>query len=146
MRLWVKKLTTTLVILAAVLTGCEQSQSKEQIADLSPSDVKNLIDQDRQVLIIDVRTPVEFTGELGHIPGSVLRPVQEIEEWIREFEDRKDQEIVVVCRSGNRSGYATKYLQNRAFENVSNMRGGMRAWNKNKYPVSREIEGGEVLP
>jgi rhodanese-related sulfurtransferase len=49
----------------------------------------------------------------------------------------KDREIVVVCRSGNRSGVATALLERAGFDAI-NLEGGMIAWQKEKLPLERE--------
>ncbi|MFQ6606297.1 MAG: rhodanese-like domain-containing protein [Fidelibacterota bacterium] len=77
--------------------------------------------------ILDVRTVPEYDGPLGHIEGSYLIPVQELENRLEELEPYKDQELIVVCRSGNRSRRATKLLNSYGFKAI-NMLGGMKAW------------------
>jgi len=78
--------------------------------------------------ILDVRTLPEYDGPLGHIEGSTLIPVQELETRLAELEPYRDQELIVVCRSGNRSRRATKLLNSYGFKAI-NMLGGMKAWN-----------------
>ncbi|HEY0592857.1 MAG TPA: rhodanese-like domain-containing protein, partial [Thermoanaerobaculia bacterium] len=56
----------------------------------------------------------------------------------KELEDvPKDREIVLVCRSGNRSGKAQRILAERGYTGLENMEGGMLAWEKHGYPISR---------
>ncbi len=105
--------------------------------DDHPGEVNTRLESTEKLTIIDVRSEAEFTGELGHIPGSILRPLPEINKWIHEFSDLKNEEIIVVCRSGNRSSRATQYLQEQGFSNVKNMSGGMLEWNRNNYPVEK---------
>lgn len=68
-------------------------------------------------LIVDVRTRAEF--EKGSYPGAINIPLQEVEERLREFGDARS-EIVVFCRSGNRSGQARDILVSVGFTNVKN--------------------------
>lgn len=96
---------------------------------LTVEEVKSILDQKQEVLLLDVRTQAEFTGELGHLGGALLIPVQEIESRYSELEPYKDQEIIVYCRSGNRSGRAATFLQQQGFRAV-NMKGGMLEWRK----------------
>ena len=77
--------------------------------------------------ILDVRTVPEYDGPLGHIEGSTLIPVQELETRLAELEPYRDQELIVVCRSGNRSRRATILLNRNGFKAI-NMLGGMKAW------------------
>lgn len=99
--------------------------------------VKEYLEKNPDTILIDVRTAPEFTGELGHIPGARLKPLQEIEKWYGELEKEKDKKIILVCRSGNRSGVAAGFLVKKGFTDVVNMAGGMRAWNAAKYEVAK---------
>ena len=84
---------------------------------------------DSTILFLDVRTEPEFTGELGHLPGAKLVPLAELEGRLAELEPYRENQMIVVCRSGNRSGKATKILRDKGFHAL-NMVGGMQAWNK----------------
>lgn len=86
--------------------------------------------------VIDVRRPDEFVGELGHIEGAELITLgEDLAEWLKTAD--KNREIVFVCRSGGRSGQATKLSQSNGFKATSNMVGGMIKWNELGLPVSR---------
>lgn len=87
------------------------------------------------VRIIDVREPHELTGELGHIRGAELVPLATVDAAAKSW--RKDEEIVLVCRSGGRSGRAAASLAMMGFRRVMNMVGGMLAWNEAHLPVER---------
>jgi rhodanese-related sulfurtransferase len=82
-------------------------------------------------IMVDVRTEGEYFGNLGHIEGSILIPLNELSNRILELEKYKSKEIIMVCRSGNRSGQATKFLNNNGY-NALNMIGGMIKWNSIK--------------
>lgn len=83
----------------------------------------------KQLILIDVRTEPEYYND--HIDGAILIPLQELSSRIQELNDYKTKEIIMVCRSGNRSGQATAYLNNNGF-NAKNMLGGMTKWNRSK--------------
>lgn len=85
--------------------------------------------------VIDVREPAEFIGELGHAPGAELVPLSTVENAAASWD--KEQEIVLVCRSGGRSGRAAALLASRGFRRVMSMVGGMLAWNEARLPVER---------
>ena len=72
---------------------------------------------DKGALIVDVRTPEEFTA--GHYEGSVNIPLGELESKIDLFGD-KENHIVVYCRTGNRSGKAEDILKKNGYKNVIN--------------------------
>ncbi len=89
-----------------------------------------------KVRLIDVRTPAEYTGELGHIEGAELVELgPELMKWL-ETADKK-QEVVFVCKSGGRSGQATAVSRQMGFENTINLRGGMMQWNARGLPTQK---------
>lgn len=85
------------------------------------------------VIFVDVRTPEEYSGPLGHIEDAILIPLGTLETDVNKLNDYKDKKLVVYCRSGNRSQSATRLLREKGF-NAINMLGGIKAWNalKNK--------------
>lgn len=125
-----------ITVLLILFMGCGQGQVSNNL--ISPAEVKNKIDRNEEMILIDVRTHPEFNGELGHIPGAILLPVQQIEEWIKNYQNDKDKDFIMVCRSGNRSGIATKYFLEHSFTHVYNMSGGMLAWHRADYPVDKK--------
>ena len=74
---------------------------------------------------LDVRTESEHNNLA--IPNTTCIPVQELNNRFIELEDYKDKKIIVYCRSGNRSGAATKILNENGFDAV-NLIGGMNEW------------------
>lgn len=81
--------------------------------------------------ILDVRQPEEWVE--GHIPGATLIPLDELQSRVNELP--KDQEIVVVCRSGNRSAEGRDILRAAGFQQVTSMAGGMNQWQSAGYEV-----------
>lgn len=94
----------------------------------------------RDVQILDVREPEEFTGPLGHIDGATLIPLGELAG--RASELSRDRPVVAVCRAGGRSAQATVILQQAGFGDIANLAGGMLRWRSEGYAV----EGGEKSP
>lgn len=88
------------------------------------------------VRLVDVRETSELTDELGHVQGVEHAPLATVEAASKRWP--KDEPIVLVCRSGGRSGKAARELRALGFEKVASMRGGMRAWNERRLPVDRE--------
>ena len=98
--------------------------------EISVDELKKLIDsKDSNLVILDVRTAEELTGELGAIPGIIHIPVQELDRRANELDKYKDKEIKIICRSGNRSGKACTLLKEKGFKTV-NVAGGMKAFRK----------------
>ena len=76
------------------------------------------------VYLLDVREPDEW--EAGHAPGAHHLPMMEVPARMAEIPS--DTEVVVVCRSGGRSGQVVSYLMANGWENVRNLDGGMQSW------------------
>ncbi|AGT32375.1 sulfurtransferase [Geobacillus genomosp. 3] len=76
------------------------------------------------VQYIDVRTPMEFRSY--HLPGFRNIPLHELA--TRAHELSKDKEVVVICQSGMRSQKASKRLKKMGFQHVTNVKGGLNAW------------------
>ena len=123
-----------LVVLGVVLFG--QSGNKKAV---SVEDAQAMIVKDSSVVILDVRTPAEYTGELGHVKHSILIPIQELEQRLGELDSCKDKTILAICRTGRRSGNATEILGTRGFK-VLNVEGGMVQWNAKQLPVEKKSE------
>ena len=85
--------------------------------------------------LVDVREPGEYLGELGHIQGTALVPLATVSAASSGWDRQED--IVMICRSGARSGRAAKALVELGFTRVMNMKGGMLAWNQAGLPVKR---------
>jgi rhodanese-related sulfurtransferase len=86
--------------------------------------------------LLDVRTPEEW--EEYHIPGTTLIPLDELPQRVSEVP--QGEEVVVVCRSGNRSQQGRDILIDAGFTQVSSMEGGLKAWSSAGYPT---VEGAE---
>ena len=75
----------------------------------------------RGALLVDVRTPAEF--QTAHADGAINVPHDQVEQKLDEFGNNKKREIVLYCRSGNRSGVAQEALKKNGFQNVFNAGG-----------------------
>ncbi len=114
--------------LMANLGGGITAMQKSAVPGISVEELSTRIDTVKNIVILDVRTPSEFTGPLGHIDGALLIPVQNLSARVNELQEFKDQEIHVICRSGNRSARASKFLIGNGYH-ATNILGGMKAWN-----------------
>jgi len=101
-------------------------------AEIDPASVADLYDSG-EITVIDVREAWEY--EAGHIPGAALIPLGELAERVDEVP--RDRPVVLVCRSDNRSGQALRLLSRQGFDNLSNMMGGMLAWEAAGYATAR---------
>ena len=82
--------------------------------------------------ILDVREPSEWTQ--FHIPGATLIPLGDLPNRLKEVP--KDREVVVVCRTGNRSAQGRDILLNAGFTKVTSMTGGVTQWQTKGLPIS----------
>jgi len=89
----------------------------------------------KNALVLDVREDGEY--KLGHILNSRLIPLGKLAERVGEIEKHKEQPVVVVCRSGNRSGTACVILGKRGFKQAYNLSGGVTAWQKANLPLEK---------
>ena len=101
------------------------------VQDVDPQEVHA---KRSSLVVIDVRRPNEFSGELGHIPGAKLIVLDTLEQNLETIP--KDQLVVFVCLSGGRSARACAFAQEHGFAQVFNLKGGMKAWNQLGYEVN----------
>jgi sulfur dioxygenase len=80
----------------------------------------------RDVQIVDVREPAEFTGPLGHVSGARLMPLGQLATMASSLS--REKPVVTICRSGARSAQATVMLGKQGFDKVANLAGGMLRW------------------
>jgi glyoxylase-like metal-dependent hydrolase (beta-lactamase superfamily II)/rhodanese-related sulfurtransferase len=85
------------------------------------------------VSLVDVREQDEFRGELGHLPGSSLVPLSTLSTAAHAW--RKERPVVLICRSGGRSGKAALQLAAAGFKRVASLRGGLLSWTTRKLPI-----------
>jgi rhodanese-related sulfurtransferase len=114
-----------------------------QVSDLATLDrlsaeaVAARLDGDSAPLLLDVREPEEFVGELGHIRGALLVPLDALERRLPKLAGYVDRDVIVVCRAGARSASAGAILRRAGFRRVINLDGGMLAWANAGLPVQR---------
>lgn len=93
---------------------------------ITVEELKKRRDAGEQLILVDVREPAEH-NEFNI--GGVLVPLGKIQAMdIEELESLKEKEVIVYCRSGNRSGQACNILDMMGFKNTWNLSGGMLAW------------------
>lgn len=91
---------------------------------ISAKELQERLEKGEKLTIIDVREPWEFAE--GHVPGAVLKPLGDIRTWANQL--RKDDEILLICRTASRSAMAYQFLSRMGFANVKNVSGGMVTW------------------
>ncbi|HZI54127.1 MAG TPA: rhodanese-like domain-containing protein [Chitinophagaceae bacterium] len=94
--------------------------------NITVEELKKRMDQGENLNIVDVREPYE-NAEFNI--GGILYPLGNIQSMmVDELEPFRDEELILYCRSGNRSGQACMILETLGFKNTKNLVGGMLAW------------------
>ena len=105
------------------------------VQEVFPWDIEERIDEGDVPLILDVREESEFAAmhiaDSLNVPRGILETACEYdyEETVKELVEARDRDIVVVCRSGNRSVLAAHTMQLMGYTRVSSMKTGLRGWN-----------------
>lgn len=119
-----------LIILAyAVLPMLNAAPATGWKKDVGVSEAVAL--RDSGAFVLDVRTPAEW--EEGHIPGATLIPLDELAARVSEVPAGK--QVLVYCRSGNRSQSGRDILLAAGYEEVTSLNGGIKAWQAAGQPV-----------
>jgi rhodanese-related sulfurtransferase len=129
--LWIGIVVVAVLILAAVLIFRPQpsTPAASQPATINVSQAYQ--DYQNGVFFLDVREPDEWNA--FHIPDATLIPLGQLAGRVDELP--RDQPIVVVCRSGNRSQQGRDILLAAGFADVTSMSGGVTAWSNAGYPI-----------
>jgi rhodanese-related sulfurtransferase len=108
--------------------GFPQVSDVAAMPELPPALVARRLRSGIPPILLDVREPEEFVGELGHIEGSLLVPMDALEQRLPKLAGYVDREIVVVCRAGAKNTSAGAILRRAGFGHVYNLGGGMLEW------------------
>ncbi len=101
----------------------QEKALKNGIPQISVKELKSRIDAGEDVLILDVREPYEY--QIANIGGKLI-PQNDVPQRLAEID--RDREIVVQCRSGQRSQRIAEFLQQSGYQKVTNLAGGILAW------------------
>lgn len=108
----------------------EEHVPEVRVPEITPTELKQLMDSGRAPVLIDVREPHEF--QICRIPGSTLIPLGDVPARMHELDTAND--IVVHCRSGARSAQAVSLLMKSGFRKIKNLKGGILAWSDEVDP------------
>lgn len=104
--------------------------------EITVEEYKKRLDSGEEIYLLDIREPHE--SKIASI-GGVLIPMSELPERMSELPEDKNTEIIVYCRTGNRSHHVTLYLkENAGYKNVKNLIGGIYAWHDRIDPEVRK--------
>jgi len=112
-----------------VFAGCAPKADTAEIERINTQELEQRLSQaPEDTIFIDVREPEEYAS--GHIEGMINMPLSSFSETYSQLP--KDKEIVIICRSGNRSMQAAQLLREKGYTRIVNVDGGMLDW---KGPV-----------
>lgn len=114
------------MLLAVQCRQKTQKVSTVTIKTVSVEEFKNLLEADGEVVLLDVRTPQEY--QEGYIPSAV-----NVDFWASDFDNKietldKTAPVLIYCQSGGRSSKALSRMEALGFEEVYELRGGVKAW------------------
>ena len=108
---------------------------QDPVPEIGPTELKARLDAGDELMLVDVREPFEV--QIADLPdhGQILIPTGDFFTRARDLDSEK--EIVLYCRTGQRSEWAARILLARGFERVLNLRGGVMAWREEIDPTLR---------
>ncbi len=115
------------------------AESAKNIDEIFPWDLDEK--KDNLPMLLDIREPYEF--EAMHIKGSINVPrgiletacEYDFEETVPELVEAREKEIVVICRSGNRSVFAAEVMKMMGYKNAVSLKTGLRGWVDYELPL-----------
>ena len=116
-----------------VQTNNTSPSTQATIVTVGADRFHELITTSTDAVLLDVRTLEEY--QQAHIPGATLIPVQELEARLAELAAYADRDVLVYCRSGNRSMTAAKILEQAGFTSIYNLGGGIHSNGSAGYPI-----------
>ncbi len=117
-----------LIPLLLLLAACSAFDSSAPV--ISQQELLQRIEAKADMLVLDVRTPGEFSE--GHIPGAFHIDHREIEARIKEIDSFRNKPVVVYCYSGIRAGMVESRLIEQGFTQVQHLKGDWSEWSQNR--------------
>jgi sulfur-carrier protein adenylyltransferase/sulfurtransferase len=116
------------------LIDYEEFCNPVQDLNITPTDLQERLDRGEDLVLIDVREPYEW--DAGHIPQAQHIPLAQVPQRLTDIP--ADRDVVLICRSGGRSGNAQQYLMSQhGYSRVKNLIGGMQRWARDVDPSVR---------
>jgi adenylyltransferase/sulfurtransferase len=110
--------------------GLDPAEALEPVWEISPAVLKKKLDNGSRIALVDVREPHEW--DIVHLEGAIRIPQNELAARLHELDSAN--EIVVYCRSGERSTRALNLLREAGFRRLKNLRGGINYWSRTVDP------------
>jgi rhodanese-related sulfurtransferase/TusA-related sulfurtransferase len=117
-------------VLKHYVRKASSAEEKEEIKHphvIKNDELQNKLNAKEDIVVVDVREQAEYA--FHHIPGAISIPLGELESRLEEL--NKEDDVYVVCRTGNRSDLAAQKLAEKGFSKVTNVIPGMSRWENN---------------
>ncbi len=128
------------------------AESAKNVTEIFPWDLEERLTENPSLLLLDIREPYEYDAmhikNSLNVPRGVLETACEwdYEETVADLVNSRDKEVVVACRSGNRSIFVCEVMQKLGYSNVVSLKTGLRGWsdyeqalyNKNNEEVDED--------
>ena len=129
---WIALAVVAIAIIAIFVAS--QSSSAPAKVNALPAEINTGLAYDKYeegAFLLDVRTPEEWIEY--HVPGATLITLDQLEARVNEVPF--DQEVIIICRSGNRSQVGRDILLAAGHTNVTSIAGGIKGWDAAGYPT-----------
>jgi rhodanese-related sulfurtransferase len=123
-----------LVAIVGLIIWTEFSRLTRKYKQISPTQAVLVLNRDDSA-VLDVREEAEVRA--GKIKGARHIPLAQLKSRMAELDAFKDKPVLVYCRSGNRSAHACSLMTKVGFQDVSNLAGGIVAWESASLPISK---------
>ena len=117
------------------------AESAKNVTEIFPWDLEERLEENPSLLLLDIREPYEYDAmhikNSLNVPRGVLETACEwdYEETVAKLVEARDSEVVVACRSGNRSIFVCEVMQEMGFKNVASLKTGLRGWSDYEQPL-----------
>ncbi|MBF0295236.1 MAG: VTT domain-containing protein [Magnetococcales bacterium] len=129
--LWALALLTVVLLIPRWIRKARAQESRITIARL-----REMLNQNNDLVVLDVRDAADFVGENGHLPGSINIPLPELEARMAEVR-RIGRPLAIICHTDRRSTEAIRRLEAQGIGPLHLVLGGMKQWRQEGLPVER---------
>jgi rhodanese-related sulfurtransferase len=126
-----KRFTVVLMAMFAIILNT----SAQKIMQKNSTELSQILEKDKKIVILDVRTPQEFAA--GHLKGAQNIDIYQDNFYTRIDKLNKKATYLVYCRTSNRSTATVGYMQQNGFKNLYQMMDGFPGWANNKLPFEK---------
>ena len=137
-----KTIWTFIFVIAAAFAYRYVPRWRAKSPFVPPVDLKKRLDAGEDLVILDVRTQIEFRGPGGHMPDAINVPLGDLRARLsardQDLASLKDHPVFVHCRDELRAARAARVLRDAGFDDVSVVKGGFRKWRRYGFEIEKE--------